>query len=120
MLAWPVSLIHFLGAPAIGDPHPPVSGDLSTRAGARLGERGDPLAERIAFIRKAAGQRFDDLELNIAITAMPIDDSGVPAAIANAIFHATGRRLRDLPITCEHLMVPFDEAIDDRAERRGD
>jgi probable F420-dependent oxidoreductase len=39
---------------------------------------GDPLAERIAFVRGAAPDRFDDLELNIAITAMPIDDSGVP------------------------------------------
>jgi xanthine dehydrogenase YagR molybdenum-binding subunit len=32
---------------------------------------------------------------------------GVPAAIANAIFHATGRRLRDLPITIEHLLSPY-------------
>jgi len=39
---------------------------------------GDPLAERINFVRQAAGERFDALELNIAITAMPIDDSGVP------------------------------------------
>jgi xanthine dehydrogenase YagR molybdenum-binding subunit len=31
---------------------------------------------------------------------------GVPAAIGNAIFHATGRRLRDLPITLEHLLTP--------------
>jgi len=38
----------------------------------------DPLAERIAFVRNAAGDRFDDLELNIAITAMPIDGSGMP------------------------------------------
>jgi probable F420-dependent oxidoreductase len=38
----------------------------------------DPLAERIEFVRKAAGDRFDDLELNIAITAVPIDGSGVP------------------------------------------
>jgi probable F420-dependent oxidoreductase len=38
----------------------------------------DPLAERIAFVRNAAGDRFDDLELNIAITAMPIDSSGKP------------------------------------------
>lgn len=41
-------------------------------------EAGDPLAERVAFVRNAAGDRFDSLELNVAITAMPIDDSGVP------------------------------------------
>ena len=29
---------------------------------------------------------------------------GVAAAIANAVFHATGRRLRDLPIRIEHLL----------------
>jgi xanthine dehydrogenase YagR molybdenum-binding subunit len=29
---------------------------------------------------------------------------GAAAAIANAIFHATGRRLRDLPIRIEHLL----------------
>jgi probable F420-dependent oxidoreductase len=39
---------------------------------------GDPLAERIAFLRNAAGSRFDDLELNIAITAMPADGSELP------------------------------------------
>ncbi len=38
----------------------------------------DPLAERIAFVRKAAGTRFDALELNLAITAVPTDASGVP------------------------------------------
>jgi xanthine dehydrogenase YagR molybdenum-binding subunit len=32
---------------------------------------------------------------------------GVPAAIANAVFHATGKRLRDLPITLEDLMAPY-------------
>jgi len=30
--------------------------------------------------------------------------AGVPAAIANAIYHATGRRFRDLPIRIEHLL----------------
>lgn len=38
----------------------------------------DGLAERIEFVRTAAGERFGDLELNIAITAMPLDGSGAP------------------------------------------
>lgn len=29
---------------------------------------------------------------------------GIPAAIANAVYHATGRRIRDLPITIDKLM----------------
>ncbi len=38
----------------------------------------DPLADRIAFVRDAAGDRFGELELNVAITAMSVDDSGQP------------------------------------------
>lgn len=38
----------------------------------------DPLAERVAFVRAAAGERFDSLELNLAITAVPHDASGIP------------------------------------------
>ena len=30
--------------------------------------------------------------------------TGVAPAIANAVFHATGRRLRQLPIRIEHLL----------------
>ena len=29
---------------------------------------------------------------------------GIPAAIANAVFHATGKRIRDLPITAEKVL----------------
>ncbi|OBC10722.1 F420-dependent oxidoreductase [Mycobacterium sp. 852013-50091_SCH5140682] len=36
------------------------------------------LKERIDFVRNAAGPRFDDLELNIAITAMPAAGSELP------------------------------------------
>ncbi|MBV9088427.1 MAG: TIGR03621 family F420-dependent LLM class oxidoreductase [Mycobacteriaceae bacterium] len=38
----------------------------------------DPLAERAEFVRRAAGDRFNELELNLAITAVPHDNSGVP------------------------------------------
>jgi xanthine dehydrogenase YagR molybdenum-binding subunit len=31
--------------------------------------------------------------------------TGVPAAIGNAIFHATGRRLREAPFTQEKLLL---------------
>ena len=30
--------------------------------------------------------------------------TGVAAAIANAVFHATGKRVRDLPITLDKLL----------------
>jgi len=30
--------------------------------------------------------------------------TGVPAAIANAVYHATGQRIRDLPITPDKLI----------------
>ncbi|WP_185845741.1 hypothetical protein [Kibdelosporangium aridum] len=30
--------------------------------------------------------------------------AGVPAAIGNAVYHATGRRIRDLPITQDKLL----------------
>ena len=38
----------------------------------------DALAERVEFVRAAAGDRFADLELNLAITAVPSDSSGKP------------------------------------------
>jgi probable F420-dependent oxidoreductase len=51
---------------------------IGLTAGAPITAESDPLADRIAFVRQAAGDRFDELELNIAVTAMPTDDSGVP------------------------------------------
>lgn len=40
-----------------------------------------------------------------------IGTCGVPAAIANALHHATGKRLRALPITLEALLEPSDERM---------
>jgi probable F420-dependent oxidoreductase len=52
--------------------------DIIGLTGANPRGVGDPLAERIEFVRAAAGDRFDDLELNLAITAVPSDNSGMP------------------------------------------
>ena len=46
--------------------------------GAKVREADDPLAERVEFVRAAAGDRFDSLELNLAITAMPRDGETMP------------------------------------------
>jgi probable F420-dependent oxidoreductase len=52
--------------------------DIVGLTGASVRGADDPLAERVAFVRTAAGARFDDLELDLAITAAPADNSGIP------------------------------------------
>ena len=41
-------------------------------------EQGDPLAERVAFVRNAAGERFANLALGLGFTAIPADGTEVP------------------------------------------
>jgi probable F420-dependent oxidoreductase len=43
------------------------------------GTGADPLGERVEFVRRAAGDRFDYLELNLAIIGVPRDGGGVPS-----------------------------------------
>lgn len=52
--------------------------DIIGLTGANSGAVADPLAERIEFVKSAAGDRFADIELNLAITAVPSDNSGKP------------------------------------------
>jgi probable F420-dependent oxidoreductase len=52
--------------------------DIIGLTGASVGDAADPLADRVEFVRDAAGDRFADLELNLAITAVPSDNSGKP------------------------------------------
>jgi probable F420-dependent oxidoreductase len=46
--------------------------------GAKVRAVDDPLAERIEFVRSAAGDRFDALELNMVITALPREGETIP------------------------------------------
>ena len=59
----------------------------------------DPLAERVDFVRAAAGDRIDDLELNLAVTAVPTDSSGIPdLTLTRAYFpDATDDQLSAMP-----------------------
>jgi probable F420-dependent oxidoreductase len=52
--------------------------DIIGLTGSRVHEADDPLAERIEFVRNAAGDRFDSLELNLAITAVPREGESMP------------------------------------------
>ncbi|MCV7102262.1 LLM class F420-dependent oxidoreductase [Mycobacterium palustre] len=52
--------------------------DIIGLTGARVRDVDDPLAERIEFVRNAAGDRFDPLELNMVITAMPPQGESAP------------------------------------------
>lgn len=81
--------------------------------GALLGEFGEYYvpthADRPDFDITFVDNRDEDLD-PIGVRGIgEIGTCGVPAAIANAVHHATGRRLRDLPITLEDLMIPYDE-----------
>jgi probable F420-dependent oxidoreductase len=51
---------------------------IGLTGGRRDSTAADPLAERVEFVRNAAGERFEQLELNMVITAVPHDGSGIP------------------------------------------
>lgn len=70
-----------------------------TGGGIATPENPDPMGERIGFVRAAAGDRFADLELNLAITAVPTDASGIPdLTLTRAYFpDATDDQLNALP-----------------------
>lgn len=51
---------------------------IGLTGGGPITAESDALADRIAFVRAAAPERFDALELNISVIGMPTDDSGRP------------------------------------------
>ena len=52
--------------------------DIIGLTGAKVRPADDPLTERVEFVRKAAGDRFDALELNLVITAVPAEGESIP------------------------------------------
>lgn len=53
--------------------------DIIGLTGGRAGSTAeDPLAERVEFVKSIAGDRFDQIELNMVITAVAHDGSGLP------------------------------------------
>ena len=62
-------------------------------------------AARVLSLRYEGVQTVYELDaLGHRIAAIEIGIVGVAAAIANAVYHATGKRVRDLPITLDKLM----------------
>jgi CO/xanthine dehydrogenase Mo-binding subunit len=64
--------------------------------------------EIVKMLRRARMGNAPPWHLRLSLSKWTIRPSksivGLPAAIANAICHATGRRIRSLPITVEQLL----------------
>ncbi len=68
-------------------------GDIVALSGRRPNSAAaDPLAELVDFVRQKACERFGDLELNLTITALPHDSSGIPKILRTPGF---GQSLTD-------------------------
>ena len=72
---------------------------IGLTGGQPITDAADPLAERIDFVRRAAGARFEDLELNIAVTALPRDEAGHPdlSITRRALPHMSDEQLLATP-----------------------
>ena len=84
-------------------------------------EDDDPLAERIAILREAAGQRFGELELNLAITAVPTDSTGIPDLTLTRAYapDAPDARLLSMPSVLSGTPRDIADKLLDMRERYG-
>lgn len=84
-------------------------------------EHDDPLAERIAVLRAAAGERFAELELNLAITAVPTDSSGIPDLTMTRAYapDATDAQLLSMPSVLCGTPQDIADKLGDMRERYG-
>ena len=74
------------------------------------------LDEQVAAVRAAAGERFDQLELNALVQQVTVADD--PEAGAAAFAERTGLAVRDLLASPYVLIGPAEKLADDLIERR--
>ncbi|MGV0793550.1 TIGR03621 family F420-dependent LLM class oxidoreductase [Mycolicibacterium sp. XJ1819] len=92
--------------------------DIIAFSGARPNSiAADPLAELVDFVRQKAGERFDDLELNLTITALPHDGSGKPKILRTAGFgqSLTDEQILDSPTTLAGTPADMADTLRDYA-----
>lgn len=92
-----------------------------TGGGLPTADNPDPMAERVEFVRAAAGDRINDLEFNLAITAVPTDDSGVPdLSLTRAYFtSATDEQLLTMPTVLSGSPSEIADTLRQQSERYG-
>lgn len=92
-----------------------------TGGGLPTPENRDPMAERVAFVQAAAGERIGDLEFNLAVTAVPTDNSGVPdLALTRAYFPAASdEQLLGMPTVLQGSPSAIADSLRMQRERYG-
>ena len=73
-------------------------------------------AEKIAWVRKAAGDRFEDLELNATVFFSNVTDDR--AGLAGRVAQGFGMTPADVLASPHTLMGPIDQLVDDLQQRR--
>ena len=102
---------------------------ISINANMRAGElgidaaqnsTGEATAEKVAWVREAAGERFDDLELNVlAFFVMVTDDREAMAEQLAPAFGLTGPEALEVPNVLLGTEDQIAETLIDRRERYG-
>lgn len=92
-----------------------------TGGGLPSADNPDPMGERVDFVRAAAGERFTELELNLAITGVPTDDSAAPdLTLTRAYFpHATDDQLLAMPTVLSGEPARIADTLRAQRERYG-
>lgn len=91
-----------------------------TGGGLASADNPDPLAERVGFVAAAAGDRFADLELNLAITAVPTGEPVPDLTLTRAYFpQARDDQLLAMPTVLSGSPERIADTLHEQRERYG-